>query len=154
MMENGNHAGAAKLFKRLGRGAEDFGKMRLAPNLYLQAGRADILGGEPKQGEALIIHGLTILAKAQRWSALAGTGQIVLTELQQLSRLEIRDHISKWLAATLPEPIDSYQPRYPQAIHFPLKCPFCGGALRPGEVEILDEITGECPYCGSALRGK
>jgi hypothetical protein len=154
MMENGNHAGAAKLFERLARGAEDFGKPRLAPNLYLQAGRANILGGDSGRGEALLIQGLTILAKNQRWPALAGTGQRVLKELHQMGFPEITDHVSKWLAATLPEPIESYQPHHQSAAQLPLKCPYCGGALRPGEVEMHDEVTGECPYCGSALRGK
>jgi hypothetical protein len=155
MMENGNHTGAANLFERLARGAEDFGKPRLAPNLNLQAGRANILGGYTERGEALLIQGLTILAKSKRWTALAGTGQRVLLELHQMGHPEITDHVSKWLTATLPEPIESYQHRHHQtAIQLSLKCPFCGGALRPGEIEMHDEVTGECPYCGSALRGK
>ena len=34
----------------------------------------------------------------------------------------------------------------------PTHCPSCGAAMKPDEVEWLDEITAECGYCGSPVR--
>jgi hypothetical protein len=34
----------------------------------------------------------------------------------------------------------------------PTHCPSCGAALRPDEIEWLDESTAECAYCGSPVR--
>jgi hypothetical protein len=34
----------------------------------------------------------------------------------------------------------------------PTHCPSCGAAVKPDEVEWLDEITAECGYCGSPVR--
>ena len=34
----------------------------------------------------------------------------------------------------------------------PTHCPSCGAAVRPDEVEWLDEVTAECAYCGSPIR--
>jgi hypothetical protein len=34
----------------------------------------------------------------------------------------------------------------------PTHCPSCGAAVKPDEVEWLDDITAECGYCGSPVR--
>jgi hypothetical protein len=34
----------------------------------------------------------------------------------------------------------------------PTHCPACGAAVRPDEVEWLDDVTAECAYCGSPVR--
>jgi hypothetical protein len=154
LMEQGNHKDAAEIFERLARGAEDRGMMKHAPHLYMQAGRANLLCGNEKKGQDLLNHGMQILAKAQRWPALARSGKRIVDELKQLGHPEMADEISVWLTATLPEPLESYQQVVQPNKQLPLKCPNCGGALRPDEVEYLDASTGECPYCGSAVRGE
>jgi len=153
LMEKGDHKGAAAIFERLARGAEDRGMLRHAPNLYLQAARANLLSGNEKKGKDLLYLGLKIFAQTEHWPALARAGKRSLTDLQQQGYQEIADEISEWLTKTLPEPIDSYQQAPSNKAQLPLKCSNCGGALRPDEVEYLDATTGECPYCGSAVRG-
>jgi len=154
LMENGDHTDAANIFERLARGAEDKGMLRHAPNLYLQAARANLLSGDIKSGTDLVNHGLGIFAKTQRWPALARSGNRVLDELNNLGYPKIAEEVSIWLTTTLPEPLESYQKLQNKNVQFPLKCPYCGGTLRPDEIEIVDNNTGECPYCGSAVRGK
>jgi hypothetical protein len=154
LMENGNHSDASNIFERLARGAEDKGMLRHAPNLYLQAARANLLSGDIKKGADLVNHGLGIFAKTQRWPALARAGNRVVGELNNLGYPEISEEISKWLTATLPESLESYQQLQDKNVKFPLKCPYCGGTLRLDEIERIDNTTGECPYCGSAVRGK
>jgi len=36
----------------------------------------------------------------------------------------------------------------------PTHCPACGAALKPNDVEWLDDVTAECEYCGSPVRGE
>jgi hypothetical protein len=152
MMENGDHEQAAQIFERLAEGARDLGRLKIASNLFLQAGRANILSGKSSQGSEFIFTGLNIIAESQKWGGLANIGQRTIDELISLNQIEISKEVSKWLEITLPEPIENYKQRTSTTKPMPLKCPFCGGALRPGEVEMLDNITGECPYCGSAIR--
>ena len=153
LLEKGEHTRAAEIFERLARGAEDRGMLRHAPNLYLQAARANLLSGKQKEGTDLIYCGLNILAGGKRWPALARAGRRVITEIEELGHQELAGEISKWLSSNLPKPLESYPQTQPQKAQLPLKCPSCGGALRPDEVEYLDSTTGECPYCGSAIRG-
>ena len=153
LMETGQHTEAAFIFERLARGAHDRGLLRHTSNLYLQAGRANLLAGSTENGSELIQLGLSIIADGKHWPALARQGQRVIDELKQLGYVELSDKIATWLLNTLPEPLDHYQ-QIRQPHRLPLKCPYCGGALRPDEVEMLDHNTGECPYCGSAIRGE
>jgi hypothetical protein len=152
-MENGDHKRAAEIFERLARGAESRGILKHASSLYLQAGRAHLLSGQEKRGKDFLTQGLDIIAKAQRWPALARVGKRVIHDLESHGFQNIADEFSSWLATTLPEPIESYKPGQFHKVQLPLKCPSCGGALRPDEVEYLDATTGECPFCGSAVRG-
>lgn len=153
MMENGEHAGAAKIFESLAQSAHDRGILKYAPNLYLQAARAQLLSGDIEQGQYHIFESLKILANQKRWSTLARASQRILRELNQLGHPELAEKVSNWLSNTLPEPIESYSLLNEEPINLPLKCPNCGGTLIPNEIEMLDKTTGECPYCGSPIRG-
>jgi len=154
LMENGEHIQAAIIFERLARGAHDRGLIKHAPNLYLQAARANILADNIENGKELTFPALEIFKQAKRWPALARVGQGVIDELQQLGQDHAANEVSAWLKNALPETIESYaQPAKKTSQSLPLKCPYCGGVLRPNEVEMLDQVTAECPYCGSAVRG-
>jgi len=153
MMENGEHAGAAKIFEHLAKGANDRGMLKSAPNLYLQTARAQLLSGDVEQGQNNVFEGLKIFANHQRWPALAHSSQRILNELERLGYPNVAENVSTWLVETLPEPIESYPLPQKELMKLPLKCPFCGGVLRPNEIEMLDRDAGECPFCGSAIRG-
>ena len=152
MMENGQHANAAQIFQQMAEGARDRGRLKIAPNLFLQAARAYLLSDNPEAALGCIFDGLGVIVQTQKWPALARIGSSTIAELNALGFPEISDQVAVWLKEKLPEPMDSYPERRRGSKSFPLKCPNCGGALRPGEVEILDARTGECPYCGSAVR--
>ncbi len=153
-MENGQHADAAQIFEQLARSAEDRGNVQRTPGLYLQAARANILAGDLPRGMTLMKTGLGILQSQQRWPALLRAGQRASADLQEFGHPEEAQHIQTWLNAVLPERSDANGKAEvrPERGLLPLKCPFCGGVLRPDDVEMLDAVTGECPYCGSAVR--
>jgi hypothetical protein len=81
-------------------------------------------------------------------------GNLTIAELHQFGHDQLADEIGAWLAETLPElPQQSDHPvKRAHLATLPLKCPFCGGVLRPDQIEWFDDVTGECPYCGSAVR--
>ena len=153
-MENGDYANAAEIFERLARAAHDRGIHRQAPRLYLQAGRASMLAGNPNKGADLLRQGLDIFAGAQRWGQLHQAGERVVDELEQWGHPDLSQEFDAWLKGILPEKPETYQrsgaPKSrPQ---LPIHCPSCGGPIRADEVEWLDASTAECPYCGSGVR--
>lgn len=153
MMETGRHADAAVIFENLAREAHDRGKLQHVPQLYLQAFRANLLARNIEAGQKLLYEGLGLLAKNQNWPRLQRTGARVIDELNQFGFPEMATEVEVWLQKTLPISTEPGEERKPiERGILPLKCPSCGGAIRPDDIEMLDEITGECAYCGSAIR--
>jgi hypothetical protein len=152
-MEKGDFANAAELFERLAQSAYDRGMLRQAPGLYLQTGRAYALAGNLEKGADFLRQGLQIIADGQHWHHLRQAGQRVVAELNQWNQPELAQEFESWLQNMLPEQISTPNAVTPRG-KLPLKCPSCGGPVRPDEVEWLDQHTGECPYCGSAIRAE
>jgi hypothetical protein len=155
-MEKAEFDSAATIFERLARKARDRGMLRQAPRLYLQAGKAHVLAGHPGRGQDVLQQGLDILAETERWPALDQAGQRVIDELESWGHDEIAETFKAWLKETLPDDEDVYR-RPARALRrpaLPLKCPSCGGPLRPEEVEWLDHVTAACPYCGGSVRAE
>jgi hypothetical protein len=152
MFESGNYAGAAGQFEAVARADEARGG-RYAPQLFLQAGRAHILSGLIESGLADLKHGLSLFSQRGDWLRLHRAGRRIVGELHQRGLAQEADQISAFLNSSLPGNFSA-----PQEIHparkpvLPTHCPSCGAALRPSEVEWLDEITAECAYCGSPVR--
>ena len=151
MMMDEDYAGATTAFKELAQGAESLFPQR-APILYLEAGRAAILGGDSKTGIAHVRRGLTLLAAQGRFHRMRMLGQRTMDELQARGLTAEAGEIASLLGSNLPQeiPAESKPGRRPI---LPTHCPSCGGAVKPDELEWIDEITAECDYCGSPLRG-
>lgn len=149
-----DYAGASAAFEQLAQAAEGRNGPR-APMLFLQAGRARLLAGQSAQGVAHLKHGLSLLATSGKWEQFQRAGQRAVAGLNQHGLNADAKEIEAYLAGTLPAdftaPISKVSTRKPI---LPTHCPSCGGAVRPDEVEWLDEITAECDYCGSPVRGE
>ena len=126
LMEGGNYAEAALAFEKLAAAAEQRMGPR-APFLFMQAGRARILLKQIPAGMAHLRHGLEKEAS------------------------EIANLISNHIPAISESP--TQRGPDPSRITLPTHCPSCGAAVRPNEIEWLDEFTAECDYCGSPVRG-
>lgn len=150
-LETGDHKRAADIFVRLARGAEDRGLMKHAPNLFLQAGRANLLAGNQEEALGFLKHGLTLFANAKRWPALNIAGKRVVDNLRENGMDESAQEISEWLKTTLADhPIERHAPRSQKQL--PSKCEFCGATVRSDEIEWIDANSVECVYCGSSLK--
>jgi len=148
----GRYEEAAQAFLQLARGAEKRVPER-APFLYLQAGRAAILGGQAKPGIAHLRRGLTMLGAQGRPERMQNAGQRVIDELNERGLSADASEIAALLQANLPQQAGP-QPAAPaKKTVLPTHCPSCGAAVRPDEVEWMDNDTAECAYCGSPVRG-
>jgi hypothetical protein len=152
MMMDGDFAGAADSFKELAQGAENLFPQR-APILYLEAGRAAILGGDVKTGVAHLRRGLTLLASQGRFHRMRVLGQRAIEELRMRGLNAEAEEIESLLGANLPQELPAESKPIKRPV-LPTHCPSCGGSIKPDEIEWLDEITAECDYCGSPLRGE
>jgi hypothetical protein len=152
MMTTGDYAGAADTFSQLAQGVENLFPRR-APILYVEAGRAAVLGGDVKTGVAHLRHGLTLLASQGRYHRMRTLGQRAIDELKARELNAEAGEIAGLLGASLPGEL----PVEPAPIGrpvLPTNCPSCGGTVKPDEIEWIDDTTAECDYCGSPLRGK
>jgi hypothetical protein len=153
LMAAGDYAGAAEAFKELAQRAEDRFPQR-APFLFMEAGRASILSGQTKVGVAHLRRGLTILASQGRIPRMRAFGQRAIEELKARDLNTEAEEVASLLNANLPKgiPTETIVPAKRPVL--PTHCPSCGAAVRPDEVEWLDDITAECDYCGSPVRGE
>jgi len=152
LMDSGQYAQAAEAFEALANAAQARGGPR-APLFFLQAGRACILSDQNEAGLAQVKQGLSLLAGRADWPGLHRAGTRVLVELRERGLVGEAAEIEAWLQATLPAMPAGFAERGPaQKPQLPTHCPSCGGALRPDEVEWLDDVTAECAYCGSPVR--
>ena len=152
MMTNGEYAGAADAFKGLAQGAENLFPQR-APILYMEAGRAAVLGGDVKTGVAYLRLGLTMLASQGRLHRMRMLGQRAVEELKTRGLNAEAEEIAGLLGVSLPKELPANPASVKRPV-LPTHCPSCGGTVDADELEWIDEITAECDYCGSPLRGE
>jgi hypothetical protein len=153
LMANGNYVSAAVAFKDLAKRAEDRFPQR-APILYMEAGRAAILGGDVKMGVAHLRRGLTILSSQGRIHRMRVLGQRAVEELTARGLNAEAEEIASLLNGNQPKGIPTEISAPAKKPVLPTHCPSCGAAVRPDEVDWLDEVTAECDYCGSPVRGE
>jgi hypothetical protein len=153
LMAAGDYAGAAVVFKELAQRAENRFPLR-APFLFIQAGRAAVLSGQTKTGVADLRRGLTIFASQGRFPRMQAFGQRAIEELKAHGLNAEADEIFSLLNANLPKGVPSEVSTPAKRPVLPTHCPSCGAAVRPNEVEWLDDVTAECAYCGSPVRGE
>lgn len=152
--DKGEYGRAGELFEKIAQTADARGGPR-APLFHLQAGRARILAGQIELGMPSLRRGLEILAQQRQLNRLHQAGHRVISDLRE-NNLEIESaEIESWIKALAPALPSFTEPHQVPADspELPTHCPSCGAAVRPDEVDWLDEKTAECAYCGSPLRG-
>ncbi|MEW6405665.1 MAG: hypothetical protein AB1649_28055 [Chloroflexota bacterium] len=152
-MESGKYAEAIMAFQQLARTAEERFPER-APMLYLQAGRAAILDGQTRIGIAHLRRGLTLFASQGRPGRMQMLGQRAVEELRSRGLQNEADQITSLLEGNMPREEEAEAAAESQHAILPTHCPSCGAALRPDEVEWINEVTAVCAYCGSPVRGE
>lgn len=151
--DKGEYGRAAELFEKLAEAASARGRPR-APAFYLQAGRARILAGQTTLAMPSLKRGLELLAEHRQLHRLQRTARRMISELDERGLKSEASEIENWLNTTLPSRSSFAVPETSEAKRpvLPTHCVSCGAAVRPDEVEWLDETTAECAYCGSPIR--
>lgn len=153
MMDEGNYGEASLAFYDLAKKAEELFPER-APFLYIEAGHAALLGGDGKKAVTHFRSGLTLLATQQRYHRVRRAGERIIDGLRSHGFKAEAEEIASVIQGNLPASADILtEPPRKQAI-LPTHCPSCGAAVRPDEVDWLDDITVECDYCGSPVRAE
>ena len=150
--DKGEYGRAAQIFEKIAQGADARGGPR-APLFHLQAGRSRLLAGQTSLGLPSLKRGLELLAQRRQYQRLQNAGQRVVAELQDRGLTKEATEIETWMNSVLPSvPAGEPQPESGRRPVLPTHCPRCGAALRPDEVEWLDDATAGCAYCGSPVR--
>ena len=153
LMDTGQFGEATLAFYDLAKKAEDRFPER-APFLYFEAGRAAILNGDNKKGVTHFRSGITLLATQQRYHRLRKAGGRIVDELRKRGLNAEANEVESGLRNNDQAPAEKVAPAPQKRAILPTHCPSCGAAMRPDEVEWLDELTAECDYCGSPVRAE
>ena len=147
--EKGEYGRAGELFENIAQAVDARSGPR-APIFHLQAGRARILAGQTRLGMPSLKRGLSLFAQRGQWQRLHQMGQRIIGELSARGLNEEAAEIESLFKQLSPStPLEAATADRPI---LPTHCPSCGAALRPDEVEWLDDVTAECAYCGSPVR--
>src|SRR5215216_466632 len=150
--DKGEYGRAAELFENLAQTADARGGPR-APIFHLQAGRARLFAGQTTLGIPSLKRGLELFAQRVQLYKLYQAADRILTELKARDLTGEATEMESWLARLAPEmPGMESKPAPAKRPVLPTHCPSCGAAVRPDEVEWLDDVTAECVYCGSPIR--
>jgi hypothetical protein len=147
--DKGQYGRAGELFEKIAETTAARGGPR-APLFYLQAGRARVLAGQTSLGMPSLRRGLELLAGQKNFPRLQQAGLRVIAELAERGLQKESSEIEQWLKNSSPSVSSSAFPVKRPTL--PAHCPACGAAVRPDEVEWLDDVTAECAYCGSPIR--
>jgi hypothetical protein len=149
-MESENYSRAGIIFEELGVAAIGRGIPR-APQLFLQAGRAQLLAGAATHGTDLLIKGTRIMSKMGQADRLPIVSRRILSELHEFSMDQEYRMFESELRRLLSE-LDlkiAHNNRVESHSKLPSKCPYCGGKIHPDEVDWHNNYSATCDYCGS-----
>src|SRR5688572_11732814 len=151
--DKGEYGRAGELFEKIAETAAARGGPR-APLFYLQAGRARALAGQIALAMPSLKRGFELLAQRGAWEKFQQVGQRAVSELMENGFTAESQELRAFLNRQSPReiPLTPSLARPIKKPTLPTHCPSCGAAVRPDEVEWLDEVTAECAYCGSPIR--
>lgn len=150
--DKGEYGRAAELFEKIAETAAARGGPR-APLFYLQAGRARLFAGQTALGMPSLKRGLELLSQQRLFLRLHRVRRRLINELYERGLEKEAAEIEAWTMSpeTSMSEIEAQETPAKRPV-LPTHCPSCGAAVRPDEIEWLDEVTAECAYCGSPIR--
>jgi hypothetical protein len=154
-MESEKYPQAGRIFEELGVAAMSRG-IPQAPQLFLQAGRAQLLAGATTHGTNLLIKGLRLMPKMGQASRLPIVSRRILSELREFSMDQEYRMFESELSPLLSELDLNIAPtdRLESQGRLPSKCPYCGGTAQPNEVDWINSHSATCDFYGSVVEAK
>ena len=149
--DKGEYGRAAELFEQIAQVADARGGPR-APLFHLQAGRSRILAGQTVLGMPSLKRGLELLKQGRYFLRLHRSWRRIIADLTERGLMKEASEIEAWFKAELPPAPKLDESETTKHPVLSTHCSSCGAAVKPDEVEWLDDITAECGYCGSPVR--
>ena len=149
--DKGEYGLAGELFEKIAATAAARGGPR-APLFYLQAGRARLFAGQTALGMPSIKRGLDLLSGQGLFLRLHRVRRRLIHDLRERGLAKEAAQIEAWTISPEATASETEEMETPKRPILPTHCPSCGAAVRPDEVEWLDDVTAECAYCGSPIR--
>jgi hypothetical protein len=107
-----------------------------------------ILAGETARGLTLAERGLGWIREGESGTKLAMLRDRVVEALRKSGHTAEADRIQQAFGSAVVPEADAARRSLPAA------CPQCGGAVRPDEVDWIDDRTAVCDYCGSVVKSE
>ncbi len=152
LLAEGQTGEAARLFAQSAQDLENRGHLRQAANLHAQA--AHVYAEVSDETAALTQARLALkqfkeLAMTERMSMFYAN---ITRKLGGLGMSGAVDSLEQEFAGVAAPAGDwpSTRPLESRG-NLPGQCPYCGGPLRPDEVEWIDKQRAECGYCGGVV---
>jgi len=155
LLDRGAFEKAAGIFGELAEAAEAR-EIPRAPQLHLQARRACLDTGRSDQAVERIRHGLRLMDTHKQGHRLRAALPRIANELRSKGLNAEAESLEREFAPSLPAAPASPEewPASRGSVRVPSKCPYCGGSIRPSEVDWVGEIAVQCDYCGSVVEGQ
>jgi hypothetical protein len=150
LMNAGEYAPAGAELRNLAQVGEAAGVPQ-SPHVYLLAGRAHFLAGQPEEGMQDLKRGVEAAAHFDRMYRLAGAAPRLASEMREHGYAKEADAFIGLVEAAFHRPLASSAPAQ-HARRLPPKCPYCGGTIHAGEAEWVDEGSVACDHCGSTVQ--
>jgi hypothetical protein len=118
--------------------------------LYLQAARARLEKGDPRDALALAQHAIHLLAGVGRVERargpLLGTIQALEDKGYRDQAITLRAQVSALLGGS------GLAPSVHRQGTLPTRCPSCNAPVRADEISWIDGRSAECVFCGGVIR--
>jgi hypothetical protein len=150
MFDAGEYASAAAEFRDLAERGEAAGIPR-STQVYVLAGRAYMFAGNADEGMRDLKRGIDAATRFGQLPRLAGAAPRTTSEMREHGYEKEAVAFIASLEAAVKHPLAAPAPTR-QTPRLPPKCPYCGGAIHPGEAEWVDERSIACDYCGSVVQ--
>ena len=127
----------------------------IPPQLFLQAGRARLIGEQAPEGMELIRRAMQILAQRKQYPRISMNIVSTFDILDRLGYNEELENFKKWVDEYFPGLKGGRQVaqlKQKKIGLLPAVCPSCGGQIHPEEVEWLNDRQAECAYCGTLVK--
>lgn len=148
-------AEAGEAFEELATQAERRNLPR-SPQLFLQAGRANIMAGSSEKGFELLVRGLRLMGEHGQHRRLIAVSARILQAAELRANKQQATKLKRMIEQMLQQyGLDLGSPSHaPKQARLPTKCPQCGGTVHPDEVKWFKNHAAECEYCGSILEAQ
>jgi hypothetical protein len=153
LMQEARYAQAAERFAQLAHSAAERAMPEAAGELFLRAARCYAETNSIEQADYCTEQAIHLFIQARRPRRVHQVLRRVVTALERRGRHNDAERLRREVEQAFQgmEPLVAAMPAPARRGQLPVRCPSCGGPLKPDEVAWSDPNTAECSYCGGVV---